>query len=238
MLSLRTMSRKNDQLCIYCGLAQADTLDHVPPKCLFTKPRPSNLYTVPCCATCNASLASDDEYFRTAMAFRWDVSDHSAARAIVDKALRATGRAHGFRRLFTHTLEDAPIVTHGGIYVEAGGRFKSDMERINRVLARIVRGLYYKKLGTPLATSHHVSIIADEILEQSDARLRNEILTAWQPHVQGEPETFGNETFLFFWYVDIVKDQTCWLLVFFSRVIFFAITTSGEQLFDVARTEA
>ena len=231
------MSRKTDQLCIYCGQAQAETLDHVPPKCLFTEPRPSNLYTVPCCAACNASFGLDDEYFRTALAFRWDVSDHPAAPAIRDKALRATERARGFRHLFTHTLEDAPIVTHGDLYVEEGGRFEVDIERINRMLARIVRGLYYKKLGTALATSHDVTIIPDEILEQSDVRLRNEILTAWQPHVQEEPETFGNETFLFFWYVDIVKSQTCWLLVFFSRGIFFAITTAGEQLLEGAGTE-
>jgi len=231
------MSRRNYQVCIYCGVTQADTLDHIPPKCLFAEPRPSNLYTVPSCAACNASFARDDEYFRTAMALRWDVSSHPAAGAIVGKALRSTERSGGFRNLFTRTLEDAPIITHSGLYVQEGGRFEADMERINRVLVRIVRGLYYKKVGTVLTRSHDVFTFADEFLEQSDPRLRNQILRAWQPHVQGEPETFGNETFLFFWYVDDIKDQTCWLLVFFSRIIFFAITTAGEQSVRIRQTD-
>lgn len=232
------MSASKDQLCIYCGVARADTSDHIPPKCLFAEPRPSNLYTVPCCAACNTSFALHDEYFRTAMAFRWDVSDHPAAVGVVDKALRSTARSSGFRELFVHALEDAPIVTHGGVYVEEGGRFQADMSRINIVLERIVRGLYYKKVGSPLAASHRVLTIVDEIAEQSDAQLRNEILRTWAPYTQGEPEVFGNETFLFFWCLDNATNRTGWLLVFFSRVIFFAVTMAPEHPDSVARTEA
>ena len=232
------MSVRNDQLCIYCGVAKANTSDHVPPRCLFVEPRPSNLYTVPSCAACNARFALHDEYFRTAMAFRWDVSNHPAAVDIVNKALRSTARSGGFRQLFVDTLEKAPIITHGGIYVEEGGRFQADMGRINIVLERIVRGLHYKKLDVPLPTSHRVFTVADEILEQSDMSLRNNILRAWQPYTQGEPEVFGDETFLFFWYLDNVTKKTCWLLVFFSRVIFFAITMPTEDPVGVAKTEA
>jgi len=218
------MSNLAGTLCIYCGLAQANTADHVPPKCLFTEPRPPNLYTVPSCSICNEGFSRDDEYFRTAMAFRWDVSDHPAASTIIAKALRSTAQSRGFRRLFTRTLEEAPIVTHSGLYVEDGARFEADMPRINRVLERVVRGLYFKKIGTPLPLSHRVFTMADEMLEQTNNRLRTDILRAWAPHTQQEPEVFGNEAFLFFWRADTATNQSCWLLVFFSRVIFYGIT--------------
>jgi FKBP-type peptidyl-prolyl cis-trans isomerase 2 len=55
------------------------------------------------------------------MAFRWDISDHPAARAIGDKALWATERARGFRHLFTHTLED-------GIETQVAGMHNAEIK--------------------------------------------------------------------------------------------------------------
>src|SRR5271168_5407862 len=54
-------------VCIYCGDARELTRDHVPPRCLFSKPRPNDLVTVPCCVACNRALSRHDEYFRIAM---------------------------------------------------------------------------------------------------------------------------------------------------------------------------
>ena len=40
------------------------TTEHVPPKSLFPKPRPSNLITVPSCESCNVRFAQDEVLFR------------------------------------------------------------------------------------------------------------------------------------------------------------------------------
>src|SRR5713226_1536877 len=40
------------------------TRDHIPPKNLFPDPKPSNLITVSCCATCNSKFSKDDELVR------------------------------------------------------------------------------------------------------------------------------------------------------------------------------
>ena len=58
------MTAEEIPLCIYCGVNVGDEPDHVPPKCLFPQPRPSDLVTVPSCARCNRRFALDDEYFR------------------------------------------------------------------------------------------------------------------------------------------------------------------------------
>lgn len=52
--------------CLYCGELRELTSDHVPPRCLFSKPRPA-LVTVPCCRDCNREFGKYDEYFRLAI---------------------------------------------------------------------------------------------------------------------------------------------------------------------------
>jgi len=53
--------------CVYCGQTELKlTRDHVPPKCLFQRPRPK-LITVPACHACNDAFKLDDEYFRAAV---------------------------------------------------------------------------------------------------------------------------------------------------------------------------
>src|SRR5437764_2311666 len=53
--------------CYLCGAADRVTRDHIPPKGLFPRPRPSNLHTLPCCESCNNRASADDEYFRLAV---------------------------------------------------------------------------------------------------------------------------------------------------------------------------
>src|SRR5476649_803812 len=79
------------QLCIYCQMNPGDTDDHVPPKGLFPKPRPSNLITVPACDQCNKSFKNDDEYFLN-IALEWAASESSDGKQIADTRLRAMKR--------------------------------------------------------------------------------------------------------------------------------------------------
>src|SRR5713101_9098895 len=73
--------------CAYCGKRRELTRDHVPPSCLFSKPRPSDLITVPCCGPCNGELSKHDEYFRIAIttgidAIRFPKENLNSVRAI------------------------------------------------------------------------------------------------------------------------------------------------------------
>jgi len=52
--------------CIYCGLRPGDTKDHVPPKCVFDYPLPTNTQriTVPCCDVCRRAGENDEALYR------------------------------------------------------------------------------------------------------------------------------------------------------------------------------
>ena len=164
------------------------------------------------------------------MAFRWDVHDHPAAQKIIESSLRAVSRdqASGLSKLFTQTLEATDLYSHSGLYIGKGGRFKIDPIRIERVLMRIVRGLFYYKTGRRLTENTKVIIIPDEIAEQAYPELRIEIIRGMAPVFKKDPEVFGKETFLFYWYQQNIE-VTCWCLVFFSKIIYYAFTVPSEM---------
>ena len=148
-----------------------------------------------------------------------------------DAAMRSLDKkeATGLRKLFMDTMEEAPIITNSGIYVEEGVRFEADMNRIYSVVRRIVRGLHYAKTGVPIPVEQTVKVGDDESLEQANPVVREQMLASLRPYLQGEPEVFGKETFLFFW---IGKEGnplvSHWFLVFFSRVIFYGVTAPAQ----------
>lgn len=225
------MSRAATRACVYCGVTTDVTDDHVPPKCLFQPPLPSNLITVPACRTCNERFGLDDEYFKTAMVFRWDTDAHPVALARRESALRAVAReqAIGFRRLFTDSLESAPIVLRSGIFVEEGGRFDADINRIRAVVKRIVRGLHYTKLGITLPYDQEIMVLEDETLEQFAPDIRTDMLRSLAPLFRGEPEQIGDEVFTFFWRSQGTNSSE-WFMVFYSRIIFFGATAPRVEV--------
>jgi hypothetical protein len=225
------MPSSGTQACIYCGATDNITDDHVPPKCLFERPLPSNLVTVPACRSCNEQLGLDDEYFKTAMVFRWDADVHPVAVARRGSAMRAMARdqARGFLRLFTDTLQSTPIVLRSGIYVGEGGRFVADMNRIRSVVRRIVRGLHYAKLGVVLPFDQEILILEDETLEQFAPDIRVEMLRSLAPVLRGEPEQLGDDVFTFFWRSQ-GRNSSEWFMAFYSRIMFFGATAPKAEM--------
>lgn len=222
-----------NESCIYCGATTDLTDDHVPPKCLFERPRPTNLITVPSCRPCNERFGRDDEYFKTATVFRWDTDTHPVALARRDSAMRAMqrGEAAGFLRLFTDTLERTPLVLHSGVYVGDGGRFEVDIGRIRSVVARIVRGLHYAKVGETLPFDQEIIVLEDETLEQFAPDIRRDMLRSLAPTLRGEPEQMGDDVFIFFWRSQGPHSSE-WFIAFYSRIIFFAATAPKSPVPD------
>ena len=52
-----------DEFCLYCGIRNPDTDDHVPSKVLLDEPFPDHLHLVRACLECNNGFSFDEEYF-------------------------------------------------------------------------------------------------------------------------------------------------------------------------------
>jgi hypothetical protein len=142
----RRIRRCNDGICVYCSQRDAETDDHIPPKNLFGKPRPSSLVTVPSCFFCNAGASLDDEYFRLVVALRHDV-DHPDAAVARDSAMRSLARpqAGGLRAAFLSATREVELRSPGGLYVGRTGAYDINIVRLDRIARRITLGLFYKE---------------------------------------------------------------------------------------------
>lgn len=198
--------------CVYCGETSLLTLDHVPPRCLFSKPRPS-LITVPCCRNCNGQLGKHDEYFRIAITTGIDSRRFPKESADSVRAIRnlARPRSRGF------------ALSLLAKYHRGSSSLSFEAQRIEIVLWRLTRGLFFHhrklRMSGPIAFSFK---LMDEKLKLSPtgrarvSRLASKLITIgpgvfrynFEPFL--EPDPFG----------------MAWLMRFYDHKTFFCVTAS------------
>jgi len=128
--------------CYLCGSSGVLTREHVPPKSLFPRPRPSNLSTVPCCNKCNNSASKDDEYFRFACSSLINANPHG--RRSWQRLVASTLKHRRIEKLIDRVrggMKPVRLVTSAGAVPAAQLAFEADV--INRVLVRITKGFLY-----------------------------------------------------------------------------------------------
>jgi hypothetical protein len=140
-----------DRTCVYCS-RPATTVDHVPAKGLFPKPRPSDLITVPCCLRCNQQGARDDEYFRRVLFLRDDVQAHPQAARLWPTEVRAIEKPTkvGMRQTFLDSLRRAEVVDRNGRHLGEQTVSLVERHRLALVASRVAKGLYYHVIGHAL----------------------------------------------------------------------------------------
>jgi hypothetical protein len=189
------------------------TRDHVPPRCLFSKPRPHDLVTVPCCDACNRELFKHDEYFRLAITAGIDKQKFPKENADSVRAINSLIRpsSQGFTRFLLQNYKSNP------------SRLTVDPLRIQIVLYRIARGLFYHHSGERLpGTIAFVFRLIDASLKtNSDGRERINRL-------DGKLITIGQGVFRYAFEAFEQPDPfgTAWLMRFYDHKTFFCITAS------------
>ena len=208
--SEETVTAKDRTQCTYCPEA-ATTDDHVPPQCLYTRPLPSNLVTVPACATCNNGASKDDAEFRnhlSIMSGSFGGSANAAER--LKPSLRAVRRDRP-------TLERMVLGAHpierysaGGIYLGCGVAVTLPPDARERVLLRIVRGLFWYHFDEPLDAAR-VRLIHIDKSKPTWWQALDELLSVPHHHV-----LVGNgETFEYRYSRDADNAVSFWMMTFF-----------------------
>jgi len=127
--------------CYLCGSQKRLTREHVPPKGLFLKPRPSNLVTVPCCFPCNNGYAKDDEYFRLAVSSLINANQSGKRvwkqRVVSQPCLQ--NRIKGLVDEIRKDIRPAILSTPSGDVYGTAISIRADI--ISSVLARVTKGL-------------------------------------------------------------------------------------------------
>lgn len=215
-------------LCVYCGVRPAVSDDHVPPRALCAKPRPSDLVVVPSCKPCNEGASKDDEYFKTVLVLKDKAGNHPEALAVRDSVFRglAKPRKIRFTRRLLAGVRDVSIRTEAGLHLGRSAAFDVDLTRLDRVVARVTRGLYWHHHNhVRLPHDHEVVTWSEEglrgIARQAAQRMRRVLI---EPVLANPPDLIGRGV-LRYWHAASDREHvTGWLLEFYGDVRFLAFT--------------
>ena len=215
--------------CVYCGSKKQTTDDHVPPKNLFPKPRPSNLITVPCCRRCNNMASKDDEYFRSMLAMRIDAGEHPEVQKVLPIVFRSLRRpqASGFTRKLIQNVTPIDVQTPAGIIVGRVGGYAVENERLERVVARTVRGIYWHSYGVRLPGNYEANCYEQShLLDSCDQDVLQEFAENFTPMFGKPPDAvIGNRVFEYWHRCDVNdKYKSAWILRFYGSVCYYCIT--------------
>ena len=219
-------------ICAYCGSSENLSSDHVPPKNLFPKPRPSNTISVPACPECHSGTSKDDEYFRLKICLRHDAGEHPSARAQWDPIIRSLRKkdATGFRRQTLSDLRQVQLYTATGLYVSSRLAMDVEKSRIRRVVERTVRGLYFAEFCHPLGLSNGVLVLLEEDLDVQPRDFLDELKrTTLAAMATIAPKVIGDDVFQYRYLTTGENPlHSVWLISFYGQVDFLCVTGPGD----------
>jgi hypothetical protein len=136
-----------------------------------------------------------------------------------------------FRTLFLNSLARVDSYTPAGINLGKTDACCVDMKRINNVIKRIVRGLFYKEKNRRLPDnyqvwSYHIDDVINEYSRLLGTFMMKDIITSI---LQGKSLTIGNGVFRY-WFKFMIDEEnsSAFVLSFYDRVNFLVLTTPGR----------
>jgi hypothetical protein len=195
--------------CAICGINEATTRDHVPPKGIFSRPLPRDLITIPACEGCNRSTSQLDEQFRVHLSLRVGIDDSDASRFWKKEALRTVKHNRRLRESLVQSMQRVVLRTPWGIITGTATLGGWPVDVHDPLIEKIVRGLYFRHFG---------EVLRDRVLVEVNPleSFNDEISQIWT----GLPGAgnAGGERFLYR-YGRALEDplQSIWMLAFYKK---------------------
>jgi hypothetical protein len=224
------MSRKRKGQCVYCGAVGQLTDDHIPPDCLFDR-RPTDILEIPSCRRCNHGSSLDDEYFKTMIVLKDKAGSHPEAVLLRESVFRGlrNPRKVGFARSIVRSIRSVQLRTPAGLYVDKAPGFNVDLSRLDRVVARITRGLFWHHRKIRLPDGFAVEAYSEAGLRDMEPahieEMQQEVIG---PVLRQPAHSIGNGV-LKYWYAFATDAEhvSAWILEFYGDVRFAALTIPG-----------
>lgn len=148
----RKVAKNKKNICYLCGkpILNGASRDHCPPSQFFPKKlkkthNPSALITIPCHETCNTKYSLDEEYFLISLGC---VVEDQYIREALQEDFREKFKNPKRQLLYHQVKKEFKDRTEGGIYYPNGKLGKKvDLKRIDNVVWKVVRGIFYHEKG-------------------------------------------------------------------------------------------
>lgn len=194
-------------ICAYCDAA-ATSVDHIPPKSIFTGDK-SNLITVPACDTHNNAQSEADEQFRTFVALKVGARTPETQKLWMPMA-RGISRNGKYREQINEMLAKSVWVSSRGEYA-----IEISVKHFRIVTERITRGLYFHHFKERLPVNATVTILT------YDENVHLEELVASFP---GQGVIGGGQFEYAYWREEEEKFSSYWVYRYFGEYLGFART--------------
>jgi hypothetical protein len=216
-------AKRHPPLCVYCGSSDGVTVDHIPPKLLFSRPYPENLLTVPACQRCNASFQANDEYTRFVSSIDLRAREQPVVRSKMPAILRSLQRpeAKGFVQYLVSQMKDSTVLGPDG--KPLGQSVEVDRNRINATGERMVRALFYVELEEALPPSTRIRIAAKPGITPSNPAIL-QFARMYDRCPDRRNKTVGDA---FSYVVCFYPDFSIWLLLLYEH--FSWLATIGNE---------
>jgi hypothetical protein len=135
-------------------------------------------------------------------------------------------QAQGMTNALLRSVRPVQAMTWGGVHLGTRMGFKVDLARINRVIARTVRGLYFKETGRRLPDDFEVGVHCDDtLIAESPANLEKLRQTIILPLAAVPPKIIAPGVFFYrFLLAEDNPAASAWALTFYERRSFLALT--------------
>ncbi len=211
------MSKVNKKLCIYCDTRVGSTKDHVPPKSLFPRPRPT-MVTVPCCEICQNEYKKDEDLFAAYIMFGPAGATKKGKQHWEKTIHRRYEKDIGLRHAVAKCMRYVDFETQEGIFLRSGFVIDPDVQRITNVITKILRGLYWIEFNEMLAANKEIKFI------QGDAkdRLVADAMRLYEKSkIKRKSEAYDEDIFRYYMaQPDDEDNETCWIMVFYDVTVF------------------
>lgn len=222
------MAASASATCTYCGAPNPEEMDHVPPKSIFPRPRPSNLIRVPCCSSCHDKYDKVDEYFRIAISGTEKAYETTAGKSVWSSVVRGLHRPESKRLLseIRRSVSMVDLYSPAGIYLGRGTAFQPRLQDVQATATRVLRGLH----------AHHMGHSAWRDLEFECVCINGAPRELYAPGtpvrelidgvLQGERRNLGGEVFSY-WFRSTEEEPRAsgWFFEFFSSTQFVGFVT-------------
>jgi hypothetical protein len=225
----RRHKRRKPGVCVYCGRKALLTVDHIPPKALYPSGLWSQLLKIPSCLVCNGGASKDDEYLRTIIGLSAKGERDEILKPVSDAAVRSLVRpeATGFRASILNGITEMFVSGTEGIFRPAlvGS---VDLKRFDRVVARIIKGVFFFERGFPLPANYRVVNYSTDGLKKVPLRLGLQLKGFIEDVIVGEPKHIGGPQFVY-WshYNPDDLNQSKWILVLHRHHFFIGWTVKA-----------
>lgn len=212
--------RRRYKHCAYCGELRPSTRDHVIPKCLFERPLPVKMLTVPACDDCNGRKARHDDFLRDLLTTDIAASESPVALRIFNgKVIRSSQQGKSlFAKITDRPMLHVPVELENGQRVWAAyGTFGE--ERAAEMFSFLIRGLFYcvSQSVLPVDTEIRVRRLFHSGVE--------DMVNFFNEHSARELINVGPDIFsCAYTCATSTPTASIWFLEFYGRAHFYAFT--------------